>query len=92
VINEATLRVARPTDQLDAVVRFYTQGLGLSILESFRDHDGFDGTMLGRPGGAYHLEFVGPGARLERQEARGDLRCLRDLPTPRPRTRPPAVG
>lgn len=57
-MNGATLRVARPTDQLDAVVRFYTQGLGMSVLGSFRDHDGFDGMMLGRPEGAYHLEFT----------------------------------
>jgi catechol 2,3-dioxygenase-like lactoylglutathione lyase family enzyme len=28
------LRVARPTDQLDEVVRFYTDGLGLQILFS----------------------------------------------------------
>lgn len=27
------VRVARPTDQLDQVVRFYTDGLGLQILD-----------------------------------------------------------
>ena len=53
-----TLRVARPTDHLEDVVRFYTDGLGLSPLGSFEDHDGFDGVMLGVPGGAYHLEFI----------------------------------
>jgi catechol 2,3-dioxygenase-like lactoylglutathione lyase family enzyme len=58
VTNDITLRVARPTDQLDEVVRFYSQGLGLTVLGSFRDHDGFDGTMLGSPGAAYHLEFT----------------------------------
>jgi catechol 2,3-dioxygenase-like lactoylglutathione lyase family enzyme len=52
------LRVARPTDQLEKVVRFYTEGLGLSSLDSFEDHDGFDGVMLGVPGGHYHLEFT----------------------------------
>ena len=53
-----TLRVARPTDQLAEVVRFYEIGLGLGRLASFDDHDGFDGVMLGVPGASYHLEFT----------------------------------
>jgi catechol 2,3-dioxygenase-like lactoylglutathione lyase family enzyme len=52
------MRVARPTDRLDEVVRFYVNGLGLTVLGWFRDHDGFDGVMLGRPGAAHHLEFT----------------------------------
>jgi hypothetical protein len=55
---QTSLRVARPTDQLDEVVRFYTAGVGLTSLGAFRDHDGFDGVMLGVPGAAYHLEFT----------------------------------
>jgi catechol 2,3-dioxygenase-like lactoylglutathione lyase family enzyme len=55
---ETTLRVARPTDHLDEVVRFYGDGVGLVRLGSFEDHDGFDGVMLGVPGAAYHLEFT----------------------------------
>ena len=53
-----TLRVARPTDHVDQVVRFYSEGLGLTKLGSFEDHDGFDGVMLGVPGALYHLEFT----------------------------------
>lgn len=52
------LRVARPTDQLEAVVRFYEEGLGLERLGAFEDHEGFDGVMLGRRGDPYHLEFT----------------------------------
>lgn len=52
------LRVARPTDQLDAVVRFYRDGLGLQVLGSFKEHAGFDGVMLGHPGWPYHFEFT----------------------------------
>jgi len=52
------LRVARPTDHLEDVVRFYTHGLGLVVLGSFEDHDGFDGVMLGMPGAPYHFEFT----------------------------------
>ena len=51
-------RVARPTDQLDAVVRFYRDGLGFEVLAEFRDHDGFDGAILGHRDQPYHLEFT----------------------------------
>jgi catechol 2,3-dioxygenase-like lactoylglutathione lyase family enzyme len=54
----AHLRVARPTDDLAAVVRFYRDGLGLDVLDEFQDHEGFDGVMLGRAGAGYHLEFT----------------------------------
>lgn len=57
-LSRVHLRIARPTDQLDAVVAFYRDGLGFEVLAAFRDHDGFDGVMLGRPGAAYHLEFT----------------------------------
>ena len=53
-----TLRVARPTDHLDEVVRFYSEGLGLTKVGSFEDHERFDGVMLGVPGAPYHLEFT----------------------------------
>lgn len=53
-----TLRVARPTDQLERTGRMYADGLGFEVLATFVDHDGFDGLILGRPGEAYHLEFT----------------------------------
>ena len=56
--RRTTLRVARPTDHLDEVVRFYVAGLGLDELGSFEDHDGFDGVMVGVAGAPYHLEFT----------------------------------
>jgi catechol 2,3-dioxygenase-like lactoylglutathione lyase family enzyme len=52
------LRVARPTDDLAAVVRFYRDGLGLPELYAFHGHNGFDGVMLGHPQGPYHFEFT----------------------------------
>jgi catechol 2,3-dioxygenase-like lactoylglutathione lyase family enzyme len=57
-LGSAHLRVARPTDDLAAVVQFYRDGLGLDVLCDFEDHDGFDGVMLGRKGAGYHLEFT----------------------------------
>ena len=52
------LRVARPTDNLPALLRFYRDGLGLSVLTSFTAHNGFGGVMLGHPHAPYHLEFT----------------------------------
>lgn len=52
------LRVARPTDNLEDVVRFYRDGLGLAELYRFENDGGFDGVMLGAPGAPYHLEFT----------------------------------
>lgn len=52
------MRVARPTDDLEAVTRFYRDGLGLEVIASFADHNGFDGVVLGCAGGQYHLEFT----------------------------------
>lgn len=54
----ATLRVARPTNNLASLTIFYTSALGLQTLGSFADHAGFDGVMLGRPDYAWHLEFT----------------------------------
>jgi catechol 2,3-dioxygenase-like lactoylglutathione lyase family enzyme len=52
------VRVARPTDRLDDVVRFYRDGLGLRIIGSFEGHAGYSGVMLGLPNRPYHLEFT----------------------------------
>ena len=52
------VRVARPTDRLEEVVRFYREGLGLRVLGSFEGHAGYDGVMLGLPGAGCHLEFT----------------------------------
>ena len=52
------LRIARPTDDLEALLPFYRDGLGLAVLFRFEDHEGFDGVMLGREGAPYHFEFT----------------------------------
>ncbi len=52
------LRIARPVSDLARSVAQYTQGLGLAQLGSFKDHAGFDGTMLGTPGAGFHWEFT----------------------------------
>ena len=52
------LRVARPSDDLDALLPFYRDGLGLQVLGHFEDHAGFDGIMLGHPGVPWYFEFT----------------------------------
>ncbi len=56
--DAAQIRIARPTDRLEAVVAFYRDGLGLVELGGFDDHDGYTGVMLGLPDAGLHLEFT----------------------------------
>ena len=55
------LRVARHTERLDALVRFYRDGLGLTELGGFQDHDGYEGVFLVVPGTGAHLELTAGG-------------------------------
>jgi len=55
------LRVARHTQRLHEVVRFYRDGIGLTEIGSFRGHDGYDGVFLAVPGTDAHLEFTAGG-------------------------------
>jgi hypothetical protein len=52
------LRIARPSDNLEAVSRMYKKGLGFEKLGAFKDHNGFDGIILGHKQCRYHLEFT----------------------------------
>ena len=52
------LRIARPVRDLDVARTMYCQGLDLKVLDGFRDHEGFDGVMLGGDGLGYHFEFT----------------------------------
>ncbi len=45
-----TVRIARPTTDVERTSRMYAAGLGWEILGGFTDHDGFDGATVGRPG------------------------------------------
>lgn len=51
-------RVARPSDDLEALKAFYVDGLGLELIDQFEGHDGFNGIMIGRKGWPYHFEFT----------------------------------
>lgn len=51
-------RVARPTRQLERVCAFYHDAVGLPVLSSFADHDGYSGVILGVPDATHQLELV----------------------------------
>lgn len=50
------LRVARPTNDLRPLERFYVEGAGLTVRSRFEDHAGFDGLILASD--AWEVEFV----------------------------------
>ncbi|HET6805973.1 MAG TPA: VOC family protein [Frateuria sp.] len=52
------MRVARACRDLDALGKQYADGLGFDVLSSWKDHEGFDGIILGHPRGPWHLEFI----------------------------------
>ena len=52
------LRIARPVSNLARTRTMYCQGLGLRVVGSFENHEGFDGVMLGVAGAGYHFEFT----------------------------------
>lgn len=56
-LEEFQLRVARPTRDLGAAVAFY-ELLGLAVLASFEDHDGYSGVVFGLPDSSRQLELV----------------------------------
>lgn len=52
------LRVARHTHNLDPLVKFHKDILGLEVLGEFKNHENYDGVFLGRKGLDWHLEFT----------------------------------
>ncbi|MXO64930.1 VOC family protein [Altericroceibacterium endophyticum] len=52
------LRVARPSDDIAALLPFYRDGLGLEVIGQFAGHGDFSGVMLGRKDAPYHFEFT----------------------------------
>jgi catechol 2,3-dioxygenase-like lactoylglutathione lyase family enzyme len=56
--SRMAVRVARPTRDLEAAAAFYRDALGLPVLGSFEDHDGFSGLILGVPDASRQLELV----------------------------------
>jgi len=52
------MRIARQTDNLALISKMYEKGLGFKILSKIKDHQDFDGFILGHHNYPYHLEFT----------------------------------
>ena len=56
-LSACHLRVARPVSDLVRATAMYCDGLGLKVVGSFENHEGFDGVMLGG-NASYHFELT----------------------------------
>lgn len=69
----AAVRFARASSSLDECRRFYEKVVGLEVLHEFRDHDGYDGVVLGLPDSSVQLELIRsghqPGAEPDAENA-----------------------
>ena len=52
------MRVARPTDNLDKITKMYIDGLGFKLLGEFKEHNGYNGSIIGNENHLFHLEFT----------------------------------
>ena len=77
------LRIARPVSDLARSREMYVRGLGLAVVGSFADHEGFDGVMLGVAGGGYQFEFTHCGAHPVRPSPTSEDLAVFYLPSRR---------
>lgn len=54
----AQVRIARPTNKFEEVIDFYVKGLGLEEIGRFKEHEGYEGVIIGLPNADYQLEFT----------------------------------
>ncbi|KFF04608.1 VOC family protein [Flavobacterium reichenbachii] len=52
------LRVARHTNDLDRIEKFYVDILGFERLGGFQKHNNYDGIFIGKSGLDWHFEFT----------------------------------
>lgn len=52
------LRVARHTNNLEAIENFYINILGFERLGGFENHNNYDGVFIGKKGLDWHFEFT----------------------------------
>ncbi len=51
------LRLSRPTNNLENVLRFYCEGLGFEVLDRYEAQQGWDGVIVGHKDWPYQFEF-----------------------------------
>jgi len=66
-------RYARHTNNLNAIIEFYTNILGLERLGAFENHSNYNGVFLGLPKLSWHIEFTESNEKAEHKADRDDL-------------------
>lgn len=66
-------RNARHTNNLKSITEFYTQIIGLEVLFSFENHNGYNGIFIGKPEHDWHLEFTSSETKAEHQFDEEDI-------------------
>ena len=66
-------RVARHTDNLEPIIKFYRDLLGLEVIGEFNNHDKYDGVFIGKVGLNWHLEFTTSEESPKHQTDKDDL-------------------
>lgn len=69
-------RVARHTNDLNAIKSFYTMVLGFELLGDFKNHDNYNGIFLGFPDSDWHLEFTSSLEKANNQFGEDDILIL----------------
>ncbi|MBS7253897.1 VOC family protein [Flavobacterium branchiicola] len=59
------LRVARHTNNLEAIENFYVDVLGFEQLGGFQNHNNYDGLFIGKSGLDWHFEFTQSDAKAK---------------------------
>ncbi len=67
------LRVARHTQNLEKVSKFYLDILSLEVLGQFVDHDGYDGIFLGLSTSDWEIELTANGKTPDHHADEDDL-------------------
>ena len=86
-LSKAHLRVARPTDDLAAVVTFYRDGIGLSVI-SQNEFDADMDALFDAPSQTLRSVFLGDPRRTDA----GTIELVHLGVTPPSKERPPAPG
>lgn len=51
-------RYARHTNSIDKLIVFYRDIIGLEVLATFENHNGYDGVFIGKSDSNWHIEFT----------------------------------
>ena len=66
-------RFARHTDNIEPIIKFYRDLLGLEVIGEFNNHDKYDGVFIGKVGLNWHLEFTTSEESPKHQTDKDDL-------------------